>query len=131
VVLTDARPMRQIVEDVLGLVRTGKVGPILRAVTPLMTELELRLICINLLAWWGNSTLMQSAHPVMSLPPEYPWCQKFRTLVEAVPELAELLEVDDQASHFSASVTADEREQITRYIHDHYRPPLMPRTWTA
>ncbi len=123
--------MRQIVDDVLGLVRTGKVGPILRAVTPLITDLELRLICMNLIAWWGRSELMNSAHPVMSLPPEYPWCQRFRTLVEAVPELAELVEVDDQVCRFSASVTAEERQQINRYILDHYRPPLMARTWTA
>ena len=123
--------MRQIIDDVLKFVQVGKVGSTLRPALSLMGQLELRVICINLLEWWGRGTLMRSSHPYMPISPSYPWCQRFSAMVQVSPELQEFVELDEYACRFAPGVARDEWQRINDYVREHYHPPLFTtRRWS-
>jgi hypothetical protein len=116
--------MRQIIVDVLQFVEAGDVAPSLQIALSLMGERDLRAICIHLLSWWGRGTLMHSAHPYLLLSSKYPWCQRLSAIVSAIPELRELVEIDEDACRFAGAVTSHECQLINTYVRQHYRPTL-------
>jgi hypothetical protein len=120
--------MRQIIVDVLEFVNTNAVGPSLRPATSMMDHRDLRVICINLLAWWGRGTLMNSSHPYMPLSSRYPWCQRLAGMVQATPELQELVDLDEHSCRFAPTIARDEWQQINNYVQEHFRPPLRTKT---
>ena len=123
--------MRQIIVDILEFVNTNAVGVSLRPAASMMDHRDLRVICINLLAWWGRGTLMRSSHPYMPLSSRYPWCQRLAGMVQATPELQELLDLDEHSCRFAPTIAREEWEQINNYVREHFRPPLMTKTHTV
>src|SRR5262245_17033060 len=104
--------MRQIIKDVTQFVQNESIGPTLEPAVSLMDRRELRVIGVKLLEWWGRSTLMRSSHPYMRVSPAYPWCQRFSAMVQKVPELQELVQLEEYACRFAPTVGREEWQEI-------------------
>lgn len=119
--------MRQVIKDVIGYVMMGQQSSSLQSACAEWGQRDVRLFCVSLSSWWARRTLMQSRHPNLSLS-ACPWHPQFRAFVESIPELRDLIRFDDDACHFSDSVTASERRAINDYAQEHYRPPVFTRS---
>ncbi len=116
-----------VVKEVVDYFKTGNAGTILTEVHRRLGDRELRVVCIELLGWWGSQYLMVSRHPYLLAPTDSPRTVRLRTVFALVAELSELVEERDWAFHFRAEISDELKRTINEYIREHFHPRLMTK----
>ncbi|MCE9555817.1 MAG: hypothetical protein K8T91_20915 [Planctomycetes bacterium] len=118
--------MRQIIEDICRYLSSPKPVPeTLIAAHRELEDLELRFICLELASWWGRTTLLQSRHPYLTVPPVATWSKNLQTAVSVTPELCAIVRSEGDRYWFAEQLTREEIQEINAYVQEHYRPRLM------
>ncbi len=117
--------MNPIVPDIVRFVESGEVAATLEASLQRIGEHDLRKVCLKLVGWWRRRLVLAAERSCIELTARYRWCIDLRMLVETVPGLNDLLQIEEDVCRFRDGVDRDEITAMHAYVRDHHKPTLI------